>query len=223
MSTYVLMKILESAPNRYDRGIRFLTLGRLDAAYDRLTSRIRRGDRVLDVGCGTGALALRALARGGVVTAMDINPAMMDTAERKVDAYLAKTEEARGSVTFLEMGVAEMDGMETDGFDVVMSGLCFSELTDDEITFTLGQIHRILRNGGMLLIADEVPPGGVFRRLLYALFRVPLVVLTYLVTQTTTGAVQNLESRVADTGFEVESARRSGIGGFMELIARNRG
>jgi len=223
MSTYVLMKILESAPNRYDRGIRFLTLGRLDAAYDRLTSRIRRGDRVLDVGCGTGALALRALARGGVVTAMDINPAMMDTAERKVDAYLAKTEEARGSVTFLEMGVAEMDGMETDGFDVVMSGLCFSELTDDEITFTLGQIHRILRNGGMLLIADEVPPGGVFRRLLYALFRVPLVVLTYLVTQTTTGAVQNLESRVVDTGFEVESARRSGIGGFMELIARNRG
>jgi len=198
-------------------------MGRLDAAYDRLTSHIRRGDRVLDVGCGTGALALRALARGGVVTAMDINPAMMDTAERKVDAYLAKTEEARGSVTFLEMGVAEMDGMETDGFDVVMSGLCFSELTDDEITFTLGQIHRILRNGGMLLIADEVPPGGVFRRLLYALFRVPLVVLTYLVTQTTTGAVQNLESRVADTGFEVESARRSGIGGFMELIARNRG
>ncbi|HUW96689.1 MAG TPA: class I SAM-dependent methyltransferase, partial [Anaerolineae bacterium] len=38
MSTYVLMRILESAPSRYDRGLRILTLGRLDRAYDRLAS-----------------------------------------------------------------------------------------------------------------------------------------------------------------------------------------
>ena len=35
MSIYILMKILESAPSRYDTGIRLLTLGRLDKAYDR--------------------------------------------------------------------------------------------------------------------------------------------------------------------------------------------
>ncbi|MBN1883815.1 MAG: class I SAM-dependent methyltransferase [Deltaproteobacteria bacterium] len=222
MSTYVLMKILESSPDRYDRGIRFLTLGQLDEAYDRLTSHIRPGDRVLDIGCGTGALTLRALARGGVVTAMDINPAMMDVAKKKVGAYRAEIGEAAGDMVFLEMGVAEMDDLETGGYNVVMSGLCFSELTDDETAYALGHVHRILKNRGMLLIGDEVPPGGIFRRFFYMLVRIPLAALTYLVTQTTTGAIKNLESRVASANLEIESVRRHGIGGFMELIARKR-
>ena len=64
MSTYVLMRILESSPRRYDLGIRLLTLGHLDRAYDRLVGRIERGQRVLDLGCGTGALTLRAARRG---------------------------------------------------------------------------------------------------------------------------------------------------------------
>lgn len=223
MSTYVLMKILESAPDRYDRGIRLLTLGRLNGAYDRLAAHIQPGDRVLDVGCGTGALTLRALARGGVVTAMDINPAMMDVAAGKVEAYRKEAGEPLGDVTFSEMGVAEMDELETGGFDAVTSGLCFSELTDDEIAYALDHIERILKLGGILLIGDEVPPQGIFRRFLYALFRIPLAALTYLVTQTATGAVRNLEARVTDAGLRIESVRRSGVGGFMELVARKDG
>jgi hypothetical protein len=43
MSTYVLMRILASAPRRYELGIRLLTLGRLDQAYDRLASHIQQG------------------------------------------------------------------------------------------------------------------------------------------------------------------------------------
>ena len=73
MSTYVLMRILESAPRRYDLGIRLLTLTRLDKAYDRLAGYIERGQRVLDLGCGTGALTLRAAQRGAKVKGIDIN------------------------------------------------------------------------------------------------------------------------------------------------------
>jgi len=64
MSVYILMKILESAPSRYDRSIYILTLGKLDKIYDRLTSRIKKGQTILDLGCGTGALTLRAAQKG---------------------------------------------------------------------------------------------------------------------------------------------------------------
>ena len=60
MRTFVLMKILESAPERYDAGIWLLTLGAITKSYDRLAKNIHPGQHVLDLGCGTGALAIRA-------------------------------------------------------------------------------------------------------------------------------------------------------------------
>jgi len=101
MSTYILMKILESAPRRYDKGIRSLTLGRLDEAYDRLTSHIRKGHRVIDLGCGTGALALRAAQKGAIVKAIDVNSQMLEIAQNRArEAHLAQ------NVQFCEIGIA---------------------------------------------------------------------------------------------------------------------
>jgi len=47
----VLMRILESAPSRYDLGIRLLTFGAVERVYDRLDARIAPGDRVLGPRC----------------------------------------------------------------------------------------------------------------------------------------------------------------------------
>lgn len=81
MSTYVLMKVLESAPSRYDAGIRLLTLGKVDEVYARLASHIKDGQRVLDIGCGTGALTLRAAQQGAKVKGIDINAQMLEIAQ----------------------------------------------------------------------------------------------------------------------------------------------
>jgi len=132
MSTYVLMKILESAPSRYDKGIRFLTCGRLDSIYDRLTAHIHQGQQVLDIGCGTGALSLRAARKGANIKAIDINPQMLEIARQQPDdAQLSS------KIGFCEMGVAELGNEASDSYDTVMSGLCLSELTTDELNYTI--------------------------------------------------------------------------------------
>jgi len=110
VSTYVLMRILESAPSRYDKGLRILTMGRLDEAYDRLTSHIEKGQRVLDLGCGTGALTLRAAQRDGRVKGMDVNPQMLEIAQRRAeDARLAQ------NIELCQMGVAELGSVYPEG------------------------------------------------------------------------------------------------------------
>jgi len=215
MSTYILMKVFESAPSRYDRGIRILTLGRLDKTYDRLASHIQNGQRVIDLGCGTGALTLRAAQKGARVKGIDINPQMLKIArEKAVRAGLAQ------SLELDEIGVAELSGEQSESYDVAMSGLCFSELTEDEVIYTLKQVKRILKPGGLLLVADEVRPRSISVKLISWLVRLPLVIITYLITQTTTSAVRDLPDRISEAGLSIESISVSKMQNFMELVAK---
>jgi demethylmenaquinone methyltransferase/2-methoxy-6-polyprenyl-1,4-benzoquinol methylase len=208
------MRILESAPHRYELGIRLLTFGRVDRAYDRLVCSVDEGKRVLDVGCGTGALSLRAARRGARVLGVDVNPEMLAVAKARVEQEGLTTR-----VELREMGVAEIDHLETGSFDVVMSGLCFSELGEDEIAFALREIRRILQPGGVLMIADEVRPSRLLPRIAHMLIRAPLVALTYLITGQTTRALERLPERVVAAGFAIETIRTSAMGSFMELAA----
>jgi len=214
MSAYILMRILESALSRYDRGIRILTLGRLDKAYDRLVSRITSGQQVLDLGSGTGALALRAAQRGATVKGIDINPQMLGIARRRTSELSLEH-----NVDFYEMGVAELDRERAESYNTVMSGLCFSELTEDELTYTLRQVERILKPGGLLLVADEVMLENIATRVFNWLIRLPLVVITYVVTQTISHAVRDLPQKVKATGLSIEELRLNRMGNFLELVA----
>lgn len=215
MSTYVLMRILESAPSRYDRGLRLLTLGRLDEAYDRVASHIEKGQRILDIGCGTGALTLRAAQRGAQIKGIDVNPQMLEIAQQRIEEANLPQE-----VELCQMGVAELGGEEAESYDVVMSGLCFSELTEDELAFALREVRRILKRGGLLLLADEVKPGSLGKRMLHGLIRFPLAIITYLLTQATTSAVKNLPQSIEEAGLRIESIRSNNLESFMELVAR---
>jgi demethylmenaquinone methyltransferase/2-methoxy-6-polyprenyl-1,4-benzoquinol methylase len=209
------MKVLESAPDRYDMGIRILTLGRLDKAYDRLTSYIKSGQKVLDIGCGTGALTLRAALKGANVKGIDLNLQMLEIAQKRANKTNVKK-----NVEFCEMGAAELDSEKTENYDVVMSGLCFSELTEDELIYTMKEVKRILKPKGILLVADEVIPNRLSKKMFNWLIRFPLVIITFILTQTTTKAVDNLPEMMEKAGFLIESVRLNKMGNFIELIGK---
>jgi len=216
MSVYILMKILESAPSRYDRGIYILTLGKLDKVYDRLTSRIKKGQTILDLGCGTGALTLRAVQKGAKVKGIDINPQMLEIAQKR-----AIKKNLIQNIELCEMGVAELETEKSDSYDMVMSGLCFSELSKDELIFTLKEVKRILRQGGFLLVADEVKPKNILKRILNGIVKFPLVIITYIITQTTIYSIENLPEKIKESGLLIESVRLNNMENFIEVVAKN--
>jgi magnesium-protoporphyrin O-methyltransferase len=60
-----------------------------------------RGQRVLDAGCGTGALAVQAALRGASVLAIDLSPTMVGIAQQRMpQELLAQIAQAQGSVEF---------------------------------------------------------------------------------------------------------------------------
>ena len=215
MSSYVYMKILESQPRRYDRGIALLSLGQSERARQRLIAdHVAPGSRVLDLGCGTGSAAIQAARAGAHVVGFDISEPMLAVAREKVGA--ARLED---QIELVGMGVAGMDRFADNSFDLVMSTFVFSELSPDEQTYALRHALRTLSPGGRLAIADEARPTTAGRRLLHGMVRLPLLALTFALTQTTTRAVEGLADRVRQAGFRVESEQRSWLGSFLYLIA----
>jgi ubiquinone/menaquinone biosynthesis C-methylase UbiE len=210
LGSFAWMRVLESSAERYDRGIRWLSGGRIDEVYRAVAVAATTGRtaaRVLDVGCGTGGLALACAARGAHAVGIDRNAGMLAVARAK-----ALPAGASGSVRWLELGAAEIeDVFEPRSFDAVVACLSFSEMTDDEQAYVLEVVRTRLVAGGRLIIADEVRPRQAWRRAWHAVRRWPVAGLAYLMTQTGTRPVDGLPDRVRGAGFvEVGEERRWG-------------
>jgi len=213
--SYVYMKVLESSPRRYDRGMRLLTLGRLEQAHRDIAMRVEPGWRVLDIGCGTGTLAVLMAQRGADVVGIDVSPPMLAVAREKV-----RVAGLQARVELRELGVTELDSAFPDGgFDAVTSSLTFSELSDDEVGFALRQAHHLLRPSGWLMICDEVRPDTAVGRAGAWLVRLPFVVVTFLLTQNTTSQVSNLAPRIEAAGFQMVEVRRYLLGTLQTFVA----
>ncbi|MBI4518090.1 MAG: class I SAM-dependent methyltransferase [Deltaproteobacteria bacterium] len=216
MSTYAYMRLLESVPYRYDTGIRWLSLGRVTRLYAAAADAAVAGlssPRVLELGCGTGNLTLALRQRGATVLGIDHNPEMLAVAQQKLGTD--------GAVELREMAAVEIaDRLPAGGFDVVAAALLFSELPADERRYLLRAVHRLLRPGGRLVIADEVRPERIWQRAVYRLLRWPVAVVTYLLTQTSTWAVADLKQLVAESGYHLQAETRWALGSMALVVAQ---
>jgi 2-polyprenyl-3-methyl-5-hydroxy-6-metoxy-1,4-benzoquinol methylase len=83
---FVLMKIFEEAPRRFDRWMNILTLGKLQEVRDEVAAKlIRPNAAVLEIGCGTGALLEMLAEQGARVTGIDTAEGMIEEAQRRLE------------------------------------------------------------------------------------------------------------------------------------------
>jgi ubiquinone/menaquinone biosynthesis C-methylase UbiE len=120
-------------PRVRDAWLRLL-LGRLPAAPA----------AVADLGCGTGSLSVLLAEAGYAVTGLDSAPEMIRAARAKADA-------ARVSLRFVTSDAAAPD-LPSAGFDVVLARHVLWAMPD--VDAALGEWIRLLRPGGMLLLAE---------------------------------------------------------------------
>jgi ubiquinone/menaquinone biosynthesis C-methylase UbiE len=194
----VFMKWLETSPTDYDRGIALLTLGRIRQIHERIATVVQPGDRILEMGCGTGSLTLRCARRGAQVTAIDISPRMLAVARRRASAAGL----ADQIQWHLMDAASASDHFAPHSFDTIILSLLLSELAEAELNYILSSCRRLLADDGKLIIADEVVPRSLPAKLLFWLVRIPLTVLTWLLTRTTTHVLRDYVAVVQEAGFD---------------------
>lgn len=105
------------------------------------------GERILDVGTGTGVLIpliLEAVGRKGRVTALDLSPQMLATAAEK---------RFPSNVEFVEAAMEE-SGLPSEAFDRVICNAVFPHFSDRQEA--LAEVFRVLRPGGLVMISHPI-------------------------------------------------------------------
>lgn len=192
-----------------------MTGGRLDRIKDRIAQEIRPGDKVLDLGCGTGTLAVRCLLRGAEVTGLDTSEYMLQQAVKNATQAGVgdRLVMVRDSVTQLRKHFA--DG----SFDVVMSTMALGEFPREYLAYILKDCRRLLRPGGRLLIADEVWPEKTWVRILYRIGIVLLWVPQFLLLRRAFFPIKDLRGIIEGAGFSVSRVESSAASSFQLVFA----
>ena len=159
---------MHSEARYYDLLAWLLTLGRERAFRERLVelARLAPGAAVLDVGCGTGTLAVAAKRRvgaAGTVHGIDASPEMIDRARRKAG-------KAGVDVAF-QTAVVESLPFPDAQFDAVLSTLMLHHLPRPARQQCAREMRRVLKPGGRVLAVDFATPARERRGLLARLHR----------------------------------------------------
>lgn len=150
----------------YDGWVQIMTLGRAAAIRRRTAelAQISPGNRVLDVGCGTGDLTIEAKVRAGSageVTGIDASPEMVNTARQKV-AHTAV------NINFQNALIEDIP-FPDNYFDVALSSLMMHHLPAELKDRGIAEIYRVLKPGGTVLIMDMKGPSSFMSRVLLTL------------------------------------------------------
>jgi ubiquinone/menaquinone biosynthesis C-methylase UbiE len=121
---------------------------------------IQPGQQVLDLGCGTGTLAIMAkLAQPSAnVTGLDADPDML-----KVAKY--KSAQMKAQVKF-DVGFTEKLPYPDESFDRVLSSIMIHHLKTPDKIQTAREVYRVLKPGGQLHIVDFGTPVTWYGKLL---------------------------------------------------------
>jgi ubiquinone/menaquinone biosynthesis C-methylase UbiE len=176
------------APRVYDAFVSLFFVGRRRASFEALieAAGVKPGQHVLDVGCGTGYFArllAQAVGNDGLVVGVDASPEMIRYASDRA---------RRARNCQFQLGTAESLSFPAEHFDVVVSSLFMHHLPDDLQPVAVGEMRRVLRPGGTLLIAEAHVPRAFGWRVLARLHGYDRMAQ----------AVPDLERMIADADFQ---------------------
>jgi SAM-dependent methyltransferase len=108
---------------------------------------VARGEALLDVGCGTGPVAVTAARAGGRVRALDLSPALLEHARRNADTAAVEIDFKEGDVEALPYPDA--------AFDVVVSQ--FGHMFAPRPDVAIREMLRVLKPGGRIAFSTWPP------------------------------------------------------------------
>lgn len=125
---------------------------------------LKSGQRVLDIGCGTGSLAIVLKQRHPELEVVGLDPDPKALARGRLKAERAKV------LPHFDQGFSNSLAYASESFDHVFSSFMFHHLDEDRKRETMREVHRVLRPAGHFHLLDFIGSESDKHRLLPGLF-----------------------------------------------------
>lgn len=171
-------------------------------------SQVSAGQTILDIGTGTGHLAIAAaqvVGDQGQVIGIDISAGMLKQAQSKVDAL---------GLNNVEFQLADAEALDypIHNFDHILSANTFPWMEDKEATLRLW--HQFLKPGGRISIhtpADTAYVGAVVLRRVFTKYSISLEASNRI------GSVEQCQNLFINSGFEAVEVKTEQHGSYTNL------
>lgn len=167
-------EMFDSIAGKYDLLNTLMSLG-MDAGWRQFAvkrAKVKSGDRVLDICCGTGKITMelaRVVGKSGTVTGLDFSSSMLEVANRELEGFDLK------DVITLVQGNAMDLPFPDHSFDAVTVGWGLRNVPD--IEKVVREMMRVVKPGGMVVSLDMAKPEMVVFKQVYWLYFEKLVPL----------------------------------------------
>lgn len=156
--------IVIKTPQKYDRLLKVLLKGRENLLRENTLqfANLQPGEKVLDIGCGTGLLSIMAKSKvgeKGTIIGIDASKEMVEYASNRA-------KEQQISVQF-ETGIMQALQFEANSFDVVFCSLVLHHIPKPLRLKGIQECFRILKPNGRLILLEFKPPQKRIQRFLW--------------------------------------------------------
>jgi 2-polyprenyl-3-methyl-5-hydroxy-6-metoxy-1,4-benzoquinol methylase len=173
------------------------------------------GGRILDIGCGSGWLALELGRRGQHVDAYDISPKAIALAKRMLSENPYR--DGFGEVNYYLQDISEVD-LGEEKYDAISGWAAFHHLPD--VPAFMQRVFRALKPGGVVATMDDMPRGRLEKGCEYFLgFILPVYHYSYM--QKISIALQLLIGRrqlPAEVFTPMEEAKHSSVDDIGKIL-----
>jgi ubiquinone/menaquinone biosynthesis C-methylase UbiE len=115
---------------------------------------IEDGQRILDLGCGTGTLMLMIKRKYS-----DVDLIGLDIDSESLRLALRKSYKAKSSIALVKGSAIQLP-YASETFDRVLSSLVYHHLRSDQKVSSMQEVLRVLKPKGQFLLADFGKPGN---------------------------------------------------------------
>ncbi len=164
-----IQTMFDRLSGRYDLFNRLTSAGQDRRWREAALKPLREGMRVLDLGCGTGDLALEAARRfpnhGTQIVGMDFSREMLKRAQERLDSEPALK---KADLRFLERRAEDLP-MEREYYDLVVSGFVLRNIYEN-IDWVLRGVYASLKSRGSISFLDITEPSRPLYRALWRFY-----------------------------------------------------